>query len=152
MHDCAFNSQCKYWSSFNGKDYEIKSSKRKYWNIGDSNHSTRAINRSFYPILRCDHLETLLTIHRPKEFCQLGRCAGPSCSVPNINALKGPSYYLQSIMIQFQICYQSHLHVSYKTKITQISGAKPGSDPLQSSTSRVLFYPISNMPQISTDG
>ena len=35
-------------------------------------------------------------------------------------------------------------------KLTKISGAKPGSDPLQSAGSRALFYPISIMPQIST--
>ena len=38
-----------------------------------------------------------------------------------------------------------------KRKLTQISGAKPGSDPLQSAGSRALFYPISIMPQISTE-
>ena len=34
-------------------------------------------------------------------------------------------------------------------KRKQISGTKPGSDPLLSAGSRALFYPISNMPQIS---
>ena len=32
-------------------------------------------------------------------------------------------------------------------KLTYISGAKPGSDPLQSAGSRVLFYPTSIMPK-----
>ena len=54
-------------------------------------------------------------------------------------------------MLQFQICYHNHLNVSQKRKLTQISGTKPGSDPLQSAGSRALFYPISIMPQISTE-
>ena len=37
-----------------------------------------------------------------------------------------------------------------KQKLTYISGAKPGSDLLQSAGSRALFYPISIMPKIST--
>ena len=37
-----------------------------------------------------------------------------------------------------------------KRKLTYISGAKPGSDPLQSAGPRALFYPISIMPQIFT--
>ena len=37
-----------------------------------------------------------------------------------------------------------------KRKVSQISGAKPGSDPLESAGSRALFYPISIMPQICT--
>ena len=40
------------------------------------------------------------------------------------------------------------IHV--KRKLTESSGAKPGSDFLQSSGSIALFYPISIMPQIST--
>ena len=36
-------------------------------------------------------------------------------------------------------------------KLTQISGAKPRSDPLQNAGSRALFYPKSIMPQISTE-
>ena len=38
-----------------------------------------------------------------------------------------------------------------KRKLTKISGAKPGSDPLQSAGSRALFYSISIMSQISTE-
>ena len=38
-----------------------------------------------------------------------------------------------------------------KPKLTWISGVKPGSDPLKSAGSRASFYPISIMPQISTE-
>ena len=38
-----------------------------------------------------------------------------------------------------------------KLTLAQISGAKPGSDPLQSARSRALFHPISIKPQISTE-
>ena len=37
-----------------------------------------------------------------------------------------------------------------KRKLTYISGAKPGLDPLLRAVSRVLFFPISIMPEIST--
>ena len=38
-----------------------------------------------------------------------------------------------------------------KRKLTQISGTKPGSDPLKSAGSRALFYPLRIMPEISTE-
>ena len=38
-----------------------------------------------------------------------------------------------------------------KRKLTYISGAKTGPDSLQIVGSRALFYPISIMPQISTE-
>ena len=52
-------------------------------------------------------------------------------------------------MLQLQICYIL-LNISQK-KLTLISGALSGSDPLQSAGSRALFYFISIMPQISTE-
>ena len=75
-------------------------------------NSTGASDRSFYPIFnkKFDHLETLLTIHRPKKVLSSGSLCGPL--VPSLNAPKGPSYYPKSIMLQFQICYHSHLNVS----------------------------------------
>ena len=36
-------------------------------------------------------------------------------------------------------------------KLTYISGAKPGSDPLPRAVSSALFYPMSIIPQISTE-
>ena len=36
-------------------------------------------------------------------------------------------------------------------KLTLILGSKPGSDSLQSQGSRALIYPMSIMPQISTE-
>ena len=38
-----------------------------------------------------------------------------------------------------------------KRKLTEISWAMPGSDPVQSAWSRALFYPISIMPQVSNE-
>ena len=46
----------------------------------------------------------------------MGHCAGLSCPVPYLNASKGPSYYTQKIIFQFQMCYHSHLNNSQKTK------------------------------------
>ena len=48
----------------------------------------------------------------PKKFCQLGHCEGFSCPVPNLNTPKEPSCYPKNIMLQFQICYYSHLNIS----------------------------------------
>ena len=81
-------------------------------------NSTGASDRSFYPIFnkRFDHLETLLTICRPKKILSAGLLCGLLVSSPQSNALKGPSCYPKSIMFQFQICYQSHWNVSWKTK------------------------------------
>ena len=70
-------------------------------------YSTGASDRSFYPIFnkRFDHLETLLTICRPKKILSAGLLCGLLVSSPQSNALKGPSCYPKSIMFQFQICY-----------------------------------------------
>ena len=66
--------------------------------------STRASGRGFYPIFNktFDHLETLMTIHRPKNVLSAGSLYAP----------RGPSYYPKSVMLQFQICCHSHLNVS----------------------------------------
>ena len=58
------------------------------------------------------HLETLLTLHRPKMFCQLGHCVGLKCPSLNLNAPVGPSYSPKRIMLQFQICYYIDLNIS----------------------------------------
>ena len=81
-------------------------------------NSTGASDRSFYPIFnkRFDHLEKLLKNADQKKFCQLGHCAGLWFPVPSLDAPKGPSCYPKSIMFQFEICYQSHWNVSWKTK------------------------------------
>ena len=50
-----------------------------YPNQIDSANSTGASDRNFYTIFNKrfrNHLETLLTIHRPKKLCQLGHSAG----------------------------------------------------------------------------
>ena len=47
---------------------------------------------------------------------KLAHFAGFQCPVPNLNTPKGPPCYPKSIMLQFQICYQSHLNVSQNTK------------------------------------
>ena len=72
----------------------------------------------FIPFLtkKFDHLETLLTIHRHKKYLSAGHCASLQCPVARLNAPKGPSNYVKCIMLQFQICYHSHLNASYKTK------------------------------------
>ena len=46
----------------------------------------------------------------------MGHCAGLQCPVPNLAAPKGPSFYPKRIMLQFQICYHSHLNISQKMK------------------------------------
>ena len=77
--------------------------------------STGANDRSFYFIFnkRFDHLETLLTIHRPKNVFLTG--AFPAHSLIQMPQ-NGPSYYPKSVMLQFQICYYSKLNVSQKAK------------------------------------
>ena len=81
-------------------------------------NNTGASDRSFYPIYnkRFDHLETLLTIHRPKKVLSAGSLFGPLVPSPSLNAPKRPLYYPKSVMLQIQICYHSHLNVSQKTK------------------------------------
>ena len=88
--------------------------KQKKCNKNDRTSSTGASDKCFYStfIKSFDHLETLLTIHRPKIFLSVGSLCGPLVPVLNLNAPKGPSYYPKSIMLQFQICYHSHLNVS----------------------------------------
>ena len=54
-------------------------------------------------------------------------------------------------MLPIQMCYYSHLNVSQETKTNINFRAKPGSDSLQNAGSKALFYPISIMPQISTE-
>ena len=86
----------------------------------------------------------------PKEFSQLGHCTGLQSPLANLNAFKGPSYYPQSIMLQFQICYYNHLNDSQKTKTNINFRGQAWVRPLQSAKSRSLFYPISLLSQIST--
>ena len=124
-----------------------------YSKIEKIHYSTGASDRCFCPIFNksSDHLETLLTIHKPKKFCQLGHCAGLQCPVPNLNAPKGPlSYYPKSIMPQFQICYHSQFNVSQKTKTNINFRGQAWVRPPQSAESGTIFYPISIMPEIST--
>ena len=75
-------------------------------------------SQRFYSIFnkRFDHLETLLTICRTKKVLPAGSVCGPIVSIPSLNAPKWPCYP-ESIMFQFQICYQSYWNVSWKTKI-----------------------------------
>ena len=111
--------------------------------------STGVSNKSFYPIFnkRFDHLKILLTIHTPKSVFQLGHCVGLQDPIPSLNAPKGPSYYPKSIMLQFQICYHSHLNDSQKIKTNiNFRGQAQVRPP-----ARALFYPISIMLQISSD-
>ena len=78
-----------------------------------STRSTGASGRSFYPIFnkKFDHLETLLTIHRPKKVLSAGSLCGPLVPSPQCKCPKGASYYPKSIMLQLHICYHSHLNV-----------------------------------------
>ena len=111
--------------------------------------STGVSNKTLYPIFnkRFDHLKILLTIHTPRNVFQLGHCVGLQGPVPSLNAQKGPSYYPKSIMLQFQICYHSHLNDSQKIKTNiNFRGQAQDRPPAQA-----LFYPISIMPQISTE-
>ena len=82
------------------------------------NNSTGASEKRFNPIFnkRFDHLETLLMICRPKKVLSDGSLCGPLVSSPQSNAPKGPLCYPKSIMFPFQIYYQSHWNVSWKTK------------------------------------
>ena len=110
---------------------------------------TRASYRSFYPIFdkSFEHLETLLTIRRSKNVCQLGHSAGLQCSFSNLNTPKGPSYYPKSIMLQFQICYHSHVNASQETKTNLNFRSQVWVRPRPKAWSRALFYPISIMLQ-----
>ena len=53
-------------------------------------YGTGASDRSFYPIFnkRYDHLETLLTIHRPKKALPAGSLCGPLVPSPLPKCLK----------------------------------------------------------------
>ena len=87
----------------------------------------------------------------PKEFCQLGHCAGLQCPIFNLTAPKIPFHHSKSGMLQFQICYHGHLNVSQKTETNiNFRGQAWFRALLQSAGSRALFYPISIMTQIST--
>ena len=111
--------------------------------------STEVSNKNLYPIFnkRFDHLKTLLTIHTPRNVFQLGHCVALQGPVPSLNAQKGSSYYPKSIMLQFQICYHSHLNDSQKIKTNiNFRGQAQVRPPAQTS-----FYPISIMPKISTE-
>ena len=85
----------------------------EYTNLFSPNN-TRAIGSSFYPIFnkRFDQLETFLTIHRPKKVLLAGSLCGFLVPSPQSKFPKGPSCYPESIMLQFQICYNNHLNVS----------------------------------------
>ena len=86
-----------------------------------------------------------------KKFCQLGHCAGLYCPVASLNDPKGTLCYPKSIMLQFQICYQSHLNVSWKTKTNINFRDQTWVRHPQSAVSRALFYPISIMHKISAE-
>ena len=83
-----------------------------FWRYQMAN-STEASNRSFYPIFkkRFVHLQTLLTIHKPKKVLSDGSLRGPLVRSSQSKSPKGPSYYSKSIMLQFQISYHRHLNV-----------------------------------------
>ena len=94
----------------------------KYMNIRLKTFiSTGASNRSFYSIFwkRFDHLETLLTIHRPKKVLSAGSLCRPLVPSLSLNAPKGPSYYPKSIMLQLQVC---HVNASQKKKTNKFQG------------------------------
>ena len=57
----------------------------------------------------------------------------------------------QSIMLQIQTCYHSQSNVSLKTKSNTIFRGQAWVRPPANAGSRALFYPISIMPQISTE-
>ena len=71
--------------------------------------STGASDRSFYSTFnkRFDHLETLLTICRPKKVFSAGLLCGPLVPSPQSKCPKRTFMCPKSIMLQFQICYQS---------------------------------------------
>ena len=86
-------------------------------------NSTEASNRNFYPIFnkRFDHLETLLTVHRPKNVLS----AGPLCRflVPSLQSKCSKRTFILSQKYRASVSnsvsrfsYHSHLNVSQKTK------------------------------------
>ena len=85
--------------------------------VQPNGYSTGA-SGSFYPIFnkRFDHLETLLTIQRPKKALSAVLLCGPLVPTPQSKCPKRTSHYPKKIMVRFQICYHSHLNVSLKTK------------------------------------
>ena len=115
-------------------------------------NSTRASDRSFYSIFnkRIYHSETMLAIWRPKKVLSPGSLCWPLVPSPQSKCLKRTLCYPKVSRFSFKYVIKATEMFHVKRKLTYISGANPGWDPLQSSGSRALLYPISIMAQIST--
>ena len=89
---------------------------KKYSKVSD--HSTGPSDRSFYSIFNktFDHLETLLTICRPKKALSAGSLCRSLVPSSQSKCPKRTFMLPQSIMLQFQVCYQSHWNFLRKTK------------------------------------
>ena len=124
-----------------------------YYKIRDNEQlftgSTGASDRNFYPIFnnKFDYLETLLTIHRPKKVLSAGSLCGSPVLMPQNDLYITPKASCSSFKYVIIATWMFHK----ERKLTYISGAKPGSDPLPRAGSRALFYPMSIIPQISTE-
>ena len=79
-----------------------------------SHDSKGASGRSFYTIFnkKFDHLEILLTIHRPKKVLSAGSLCGSLVPSPQSKCTKMTFNYSKSILLQFQIYYHNHLNAS----------------------------------------
>ena len=68
-----------------------------------------------------DHLETLLTIHEPKDVLSAGSLCGPLWS---LGPLLPPNYHVSvsNMLSELLKC------VTNKKKLTEFLGAKPGTD------------------------
>ena len=124
---------------------------------GDVSSATEVFSNNqrqkFLPIFnkRFYHLETVLTIHRPKKVLSAGSLCELLVPSPQSKCPKMTFIVPQSIMLQIQICCHSHSNVSLKTKTNTVFRGQAWVRPPANAGSRALFYPISTMPQNSTE-
>ena len=111
--------------------------------------STGASDQSFYHIFnkKFDHLETLLTIHRPKKVLSAGSLCGPLVPSPQSKCPKRTFMLPQ----KYHVSVSNTLPEPLKCFMENESQRKfQGPSLGQRSGARTLFYPISIMLQSST--
>ena len=119
-------------------------------------HSTGACDRRFYPIFnkRFCKLETLLTMQGSAKVLSDGLPWAPLVPSLQSRSLKGtfilPQKYHASISNIFSQPLVSFIQIESQNKFLR-SSLSQTLPPLQISGSRILFYPIRIMPQISTE-
>ena len=106
-------------------------------------YSTGASYRSFYPIINKTfyHLETLLTICRPKKVLSAGSLCGPLVPIPEFECPKRTLMLPQKYHIQFPICYQSYWNISWKRKTNKFQGPNMGQTPCKVLGQGLYFTP-----------